>query len=185
MKETHILILIISISILTALGNKTAANDSKSSDNNALTFSQNNSIKENNKSSTDINDNDEKTIERKEVPMKVLTDSQIPSNLLNRIKRIRESKGYITSKDSDYFYIAILGGQKPSSGYKIEVLDVYSENNNLIINIDQISPPPKTNVLTVLTYPYTVIRVDKNYTNITVTDTFGNEFKPIVFGEVS
>ena len=60
----------------------------------------------------------------------------------------------------DGAYIAAFAGIKPSSGYEIAVTDTRADSDGLTLWVRQSAPPAGAVVLTTLTYPIDVIRID-------------------------
>lgn len=60
--------------------------------------------------------------------------------------------------------VAVFAGEKKTGGYKIEVASVVRENGRIIVFAKEISPDPSSIVIQVLSYPYTIVKI--NATNL-------------------
>jgi hypothetical protein len=58
--------------------------------------------------------------------------------------------------------IGIHLGQKPSSGYRVQVTRIEDKDSHLVVNYDVVSPSKNCNVDTALTYPYCFVAIAKN-----------------------
>jgi hypothetical protein len=68
-----------------------------------------------------------------------------------------------TQAGSD-LYLAIYGGQQPSSGYEVKIIAVTQQDNRLQVTYQVAGPPPGQGAATVLTYPYVIARVAETTT---------------------
>lgn len=88
-----------------------------------------------------------------------------------------KEKGYgILSQDDNSVVIFIASGEKPSGGYDIEVKAVEEKDGVITIIVEETAPEGGAMVITALTYPYTVIRLDTKATEFVVVNTEGEEF---------
>ena len=82
----------------------------------------------------------------------------------NEIKMLlhdEKLKGKINTADVQQSNFVILNmGQKPTSGYSITVDSVIETNENIIIKVREINPDPNAMVMQVITYPYTVVKIN-------------------------
>lgn len=82
----------------------------------------------------------------------------------NEIKMLlhdEKLKGKINTADVQQSNFVILNmGQKPTSGYSVTVDSVIETNENIVIKVREISPDPNAMVMQVITYPYTVVKIN-------------------------
>lgn len=99
--------------------------------------------------------------------------NSLSENYKNFINKIKGQKGYYFYKYNDDYYIAIFAGKKNTGGYEISVDNIKLKDKTLEIIIKEKSPDPKLNVIQVITYPYTIIRVKGDDYKIIVKDING------------
>ena len=92
------------------------------------------------------------------IQYKVLKEEEIPEKFKSHINKNKENKGYLYLEDSEYCYVAIFSGKKPTGGYSIKVLSLNGDKSGTKISIKEDKPKDKTKVTQALTYPYVVIR---------------------------
>ncbi len=57
--------------------------------------------------------------------------------------------------------IAVFAGQKPSSGYAIEVKSIQDVGESIHVQVVDTKPPPEVATMTVITHPYHVVKLPK------------------------
>lgn len=96
---------------------------------------------------------------------------------LKMIDEKTKEKGYgILSRDDNSVVIFIASGEKPSGGYGIKVKTVEEKDGVITITVEETAPEEGAMVITALTYPYTVIRLDTKATEFVIVNTEGEEF---------
>lgn len=96
---------------------------------------------------------------------------------LKMIDEKTKEKGYgILSRDDNSVVIFIASGEKPSGGYGIKVKTVEEKDGVITITVEETVPEEGAMVITALTYPYTVIRLDTKATEFVIVNTEGEEF---------
>ncbi|MFA9188449.1 protease complex subunit PrcB family protein [Flavobacterium sp. FBOR7N2.3] len=82
----------------------------------------------------------------------------------NEIKMLlsdEKLKGKITADDVQKSNFLILNmGEKPTGGYAITVDNVVETDNQIIIKVKEITPEPGAMLMQVITYPYTIVKVN-------------------------
>lgn len=66
-------------------------------------------------------------------------------------------------KDSDTNasnYVILNMGEKNTSGYSIEVVKVEETDKNIVITVKENSPSPDAMTMQVISYPYTVVKIN-------------------------
>lgn len=96
---------------------------------------------------------------------------------LKMIDEKTKEKGYgILSRDDNSVVIFIASGEKPSGGYGIKVKTVEEKDGVITITVEETAPEEGAMVITALTYPYTVIRLDTKAMEFVIVNTEGEEF---------
>lgn len=96
---------------------------------------------------------------------------------LKMIDEKTKEKGYgILSRDDNSVVIFIASGEKLSGGYGIKVKTVEEKDGVITITVEETAPEEGAMVITALTYPYTVIRLDTKATEFVIVNTEGEEF---------
>jgi hypothetical protein len=96
---------------------------------------------------------------------------------LKMIDEKTKEKGYgILSRDDNSVVIFIASGEKPSGGYGIKAKTVEEKDGVITITVEETAPEEGAMVITALTYPYTVIRLDTKATEFVIVNTEGEEF---------
>lgn len=88
-------------------------------------------------------------------------DTEVDQSALEIIETSNSEKGYklIKSEISDSYYLAVFAGEKPTTGYEIEINKAEIVNGTLMVTVLALSPGPDTMNATMLTYPTDVVMV--------------------------
>lgn len=100
---------------------------------------------------------------------------KIPEALKSKIEVAKENRGFLSHEDSGYFYIAAMGGTKPTAGYDIKVLSVEDSEGRVNVNVEEIAPAEADKQAQVITTPYSVIKIKAAGYKLTVTNTKGEQ----------
>ncbi len=95
----------------------------------------------------------------------VLKEEEIPEEFKAMIEENKTKECKLTYVDNGYLYICVGYGEQSTSGYSIQVKELYLTENSIYMDTTLIGPKKDENVSQVLTYPYIVIKtefVDKN-----------------------
>lgn len=101
----------------------------------------------------------------KDIDFTVLDKDNIPEEFLADIKEKEETPLKLTYADQGALYIAVGYGEQATSGYSIEVKELYETKNAIYIHTNLIGPAKEEKILERKTYPYIVVKlefIDKN-----------------------
>lgn len=119
--------------------------------------------------------NVDETENNKNVTFEII--EEFDEEALKMIDEKTKEKGYgILSRDDNSVVIFIASGEKPSGGYGIKVKTVEEKDGVITITVEETAPEEGAMVITALTYPYTVIRLDTKAAEFVIVNTEGEEF---------
>ena len=119
--------------------------------------------------------NVDETENNKNVTFEII--EEFDEEALKMIDEKTKEKGYgILSRDDNSVVIFIASGEKPSGGYGIKVKTVEEKDGVITVTVEETVPEEGVMVITALTYPYTVIRLDTKATEFVIVNTEGEEF---------
>lgn len=95
----------------------------------------------------------------KDVEYTVQEESQVPEELLAKMKEKQKEPFQMTYATDGYLYIAKGYGTQKTSGYSIRVLDLYEAAEGIVFSAELIGPGKEEPVLQVETYPYIVVKL--------------------------
>lgn len=101
----------------------------------------------------------------REIEFTVLEEEQLPKELLRMIEERKTTPFKVTYADKNDLYIAEGYGERPTSGYSVEVKACYETKNAIYIHTNLIGPPKGEKIAEAGTYPYVAVKVefiDKN-----------------------
>ena len=91
-----------------------------------------------------------------------VVDAQILPEEIRKIIEDKKEKAFQKAyHEAEWTYIILGYGIQETSGYSIQVNDVYEGENGVWVDTDLIGPQKSEPVETISTYPYVVIRTDK------------------------
>lgn len=99
-----------------------------------------------------------KDISQNQLPYDLVIINEAPELLQDKILEEKETPFafmYVQGKD---LYIAVGYGEKPSGGYSIRIVSIQEEEDRIKVITELISPKPDEVVVTVLTYPFVIIK---------------------------
>lgn len=104
------------------------------------------------------------------IKFEVVNKEEAPQDLMEMVNKRKEQKGFIYAIDDSagYIYIAIMGGEKPTGGYSIEVTGIEDNEGRTNVFVNELTPSKDMLVTQVITYPYTIVRAKGITSNITV-----------------
>ena len=85
----------------------------------------------------------------------------LPEEIREIIEKKKEKAFQMAYHENQRTYIILGYGIQESSGYSIQVNDVYKGENGVWVDTDLIGPEKSESVEKISTYPYVVIRTDK------------------------
>ena len=101
----------------------------------------------------------------RDIEFTVLDEKKIPKELEEMMDQ-KEGKPFkLTYADNGELYIAVGYGEQPTSGYSIEVKELYETKNAVYIHTDLIGPAKDEKIVERKSYPYIVVKsefIDKN-----------------------
>lgn len=95
----------------------------------------------------------------KDVEYTVQEESQVPEELLAKMKEKQKEPFQMTYATEGYLYIAKGYGTQETSGYSIRVLELYEAAEGIVFLAELIGPGREEPVLQVETYPYIVVKI--------------------------
>lgn len=101
----------------------------------------------------------------RDIPFTVLEEEQIPEEIETMISEHPEALFKYSYADKGELYIAVGYGEQPTSGYSIEVKELYETKNAVYIHTNLIGPTKEEKIVERKTFPYIVVKmeyIDKN-----------------------
>lgn len=101
----------------------------------------------------------------RDIEFTVVDEENIPEELEEMIDEKEELPFKLSYADGGELYIAVGYGKQPTSGYSIEVKELYETRNAVYIHTNLIGPAKDEMILERATYPYIVVKlefIDKN-----------------------
>ncbi len=101
----------------------------------------------------------EKPEKIKDVEYTVLEESQVPEELLAKMKEKRQEPFNMTYEAEGYVYIAKGYGTQKTSGYSVRVSELYEAKEGIVCYCELLGPGRQEPVMQTETYPYIVIKI--------------------------
>lgn len=101
----------------------------------------------------------------RDIEFTVVSKDRIPEELEEMMEEKKGQPFKLTYADQGELYIAVGYGKQPTTGYSIEVQELYESKNAIYIHTNLIGPAKDEKVLDRNTYPYIVVKleyIDKN-----------------------
>lgn len=95
----------------------------------------------------------------KDVEYTVQEESQVPEELLAKMKEKQKEPFQMTYATDGYLYIAKGYGAQATSGYSVRVLELYEAAEGIVFSAELLGPGKEEPVLQVETYPYVVVKL--------------------------
>lgn len=96
----------------------------------------------------------------KDLEFTVLGDNEIPMELKQIIEENKHEVAKTTYVDMGELYIIICYGDQPTTGYSIEVNELYETENTIAIKTTLKGPEKSEQVLKLVTAPYIVVKLE-------------------------
>lgn len=96
----------------------------------------------------------------KDLDFTVLGDNEIPMELKQIIEGNKHEVAKTTYVDMGELYIIICYGDQPTTGYSIEVNELYETENTITIKTTLKGPDKNEQVLKLVTAPYIVVKLE-------------------------
>ena len=101
----------------------------------------------------------------RDIDFTVVDEDDIPEELEEMIDEKEEKPFKLTYADDGKLYIAVGYGEQPTTGYSIQVKELYESKNAIYIHTNLMGPAKDEKILERKTHPYIVVKmenVDKN-----------------------
>ena len=95
----------------------------------------------------------------KDLEYTVLEESEVPEELLAKIGEKKAEAFDITYQSEGYLYIARGYGTQKTSGYSVQILEVYESTEGIVFSSELIGPRRDELILQIETWPYIVIKL--------------------------
>ncbi len=92
------------------------------------------------------------------VKYEVLEDN-IPEALSKLIDENMATRGYLVRQIDGEYYVVVFMGEQPSGGYGIEITSIEDNEGKTNITVKETRPAEDDMVITVITYPYQVVKI--------------------------
>ena len=96
----------------------------------------------------------------KDLDFTVLGDNEIPMELKQIIEENKHEVAKTTFVDMGELYIIICYGDQPTTGYSIQVNELYETENTVTIKTTLKGPEKNEEVLKLITSPYIVVKLE-------------------------
>ena len=96
----------------------------------------------------------------KDLDYTVLGENEIPMELKQIIEENKHNVAKTTYVDMGELYIIICYGDQPTTGYSIEVNELYETKNTIAIKTTLKGPSKSEEVLNMITSPYIVVKLE-------------------------
>ena len=98
----------------------------------------------------------------KDLEYTVLSADEVPEELMTQIEEEKKEPMRITFLDKGYLYIVHSYGAQETSGYSIEVKELYETENSIYIETELLGPKKSEEIVETETYPYVVVKLEEN-----------------------
>ncbi len=92
----------------------------------------------------------------------IVNEANQPQEVQLLVEANQEDAMKMCYTDQGWAYIIIGYGAQDTSGYSIEVVEVYETENTVCVNTNLIGPASGEAIVELTTYPYIVIRIEEN-----------------------
>ena len=108
-------------------------------------------------------DGTDRGITTNDIEYEIITDDMLDEDTKDLIEQIKHIKGYRVIKEEDgYYYVFIGMGERPTGGYAIKIKSAEDIEGVTRILIEETVPGKDDMVTEALTYPYLVIKINKD-----------------------
>ena len=95
-----------------------------------------------------------------DIEFTVVDETTLPEEVLKMIEERKAEAFQMAYHDGSYSYIIVGYGMQESSGYSIQVNDVYQGEDGIWVDTDLIGPEKSEQVESVTSYPYVIIKIE-------------------------
>lgn len=106
----------------------------------------------------------------KDLEFTVVPQEEIPEELMEQIEKEKKERMRVTFADKGYLYIAEGYGAQETSGYSIEVEELYETENSLYIRTELLGPDKEEKIVDKETYPFVVVKIEFNEKYVVFSD---------------
>ena len=103
-----------------------------------------------------------KTDKVADIEYEIVEMEQWPEEVAILIEENKDAPMKLSYIDQGKEYIVIGYGKQSSSGFSVEILEVYESENALYVETNLLGPKSDEETASLNTYPYIVIRIDEN-----------------------
>lgn len=98
----------------------------------------------------------------KDLDYTVVPSDEVPEELMTKIEEERNEPMKITFSDKGHLYIVHSYGAQETSGYSIEVKELYETENAICIDTELLGPKKTEEIVETDTCPYIVVKIEEN-----------------------
>lgn len=95
-----------------------------------------------------------------DVDFTIVEKEEIPEIVAQKVAEEKKEPFKFSTSEGDYLYIAIGYGEQPTGGYSIQVEELYRAKDCIVVETKLVGPSEEDAVVTILTYPYIVIKIE-------------------------
>lgn len=95
------------------------------------------------------------------VKYEICTEKNLPEHLQNLLEKRKKNPGTFAYKNSRYTYLVVCYGEKPYSGYSVQVEECWKDGEQLYLETQLIGPAAGEEIIETLTYPFLVVRCER------------------------
>lgn len=92
----------------------------------------------------------------------IVRTQEIPQEIRTLIEENKSTLMKLTYTDNEETYIITGYGAQKTSGYSVEILEVYETANVVVIDTNLLGPSPDEEIVDTATFPYIVIKIEEN-----------------------
>lgn len=94
-----------------------------------------------------------------DVEYKLLLEEEIPAEIFEEIEMYKQKKVQCSYICSDKLYIVVAYGVQDTSGYTVEVNELYESSNAIFVKTTLMGPKSKKDAVNEQSYPYVVLKL--------------------------
>lgn len=96
-----------------------------------------------------------------DVEYHIVSIEETPKELEELIETNKSTKMNLTYSDQGLVYIITGYGAQKTSGYSVEVLEVYETENTVVVDTNLLGPSPDEEIIESATFPYVIILIEE------------------------
>lgn len=96
----------------------------------------------------------------KDLEFTIVSDRDIPANLMTIINNRRQEPFQLTYATADTLYLAVGYGMQKTGGYSIQIPACYLTGKHIVLRTELIGPSEGTQVSQLASYPFVVIKTE-------------------------